>query len=59
MAYSKTSNVSASRYDANTTSDFTVTVFYLNNSGTPSIATYTDNAKDVNIGKVFLIAQTL
>ena len=54
MAYSKTSNVTANRYDANTTSDFTVTVFYLNNSGTPSIATHTDNAKDVNnIGKVF------
>ena len=54
MAYNKSSNITSNRYDANTTSDFTVTVFYLNNSGTPSIATHTDNAKDVNnIGHIF------
>ena len=54
MAYNKSSNITNNSYDANTTSDFTVTVFYLNNSGTPSIATHTDNAKDVNnIGHIF------
>jgi hypothetical protein len=54
MAYSKTSNVNSNRYDANTVNDFTVTVFYLNNSGTPSVQTHTDNNKDVNdIGHIF------
>jgi len=54
MVYSKTSSISSDKYNANTTSDFTVNVFYLNNSGTPTVSTHTDNSKDVNnIGKVF------
>jgi len=54
MNYSKTANVSSTIYNTNTTSDFTVSVHYLNNSGTPSVSTHTDNTKDVNnIGKIF------
>ena len=54
MSYSKTVSVSADKYNANTISGFTVNVFYLNNSGTPTVSTHTDNSKDVNdIGKVF------
>jgi hypothetical protein len=34
--------------------NFTISVFYLNNSGTPSINTYTNNDKDIpNIGHIF------
>jgi hypothetical protein len=47
-------SITAGSYDANTTSDFTVNVYYLNNNGTPTIATHTDNTKDsTNAGKVF------
>jgi len=54
MAYSKTSAFSADKYNATTTSNFTVNVFYLNNNGTPSVETHIDNSKLVNnIGKVF------
>jgi len=54
MAYSKTSAFSADNYNADTSSNFTVNVFYLNNNGTPYVSTHTDNNKDVNnIGKVF------
>ena len=54
MEYNKPSNFTNNSYDANTTSDFTVTVFYLDNSGTPTVETYIDNEKDVNdIGHIF------
>ena len=54
-AYSKIDNsVTTGRYDDNTTSDFTLIVYYLNNSGTPSINTYTNNDKNIpNIGHIF------
>ena len=54
-AYSKSDNsITSGRYDDNTTSDFTLTVYYLNNSGTPTINTYTNNDKDIpNIGHIF------
>ena len=55
VTYNETdSSITAGRYDANTTSDFTVNVYYLDNTGTPSIVTHTDNTKDsTNVGKVF------
>ncbi len=63
MDYIKTSDVTANSYDTDTSSNFIVTVFYLNNSGTsndglsitkPIIETHTDNTKDVDdIGKIF------
>ena len=55
VTYNETdSSITAGRYDANTTSDFTVNVYYLDNTGTPSITTHTDNTKDsTNTGKVF------
>ena len=55
QAYSKSDNsITSNRYDANTTSDFTITVYYLNNTGTPTVSTYTNNDKDIpDIGHIF------
>jgi hypothetical protein len=52
--YNKLSTVSTNSYDANTISTFTVSIFYLNNSGTPTVDTSVNNIKQFrNAGKIF------
>ena len=48
------SSITNARYDDTTTSDVTVRVYYLNNTGTPTISYIDDNQKDVpDIGHIF------
>ena len=48
------SSITNDRYDDTTTSDVTVRVYYLDNTGTPTISYIDDNQKDVpDIGHIF------
>ena len=52
--YDKSSTISSNSYDATTISTFTISIFYLNNSGTPTVDTSVNNLKEFNnVGKIF------
>ena len=51
--YTKTSNVSSGRYDATSSNNFTISVFYLNNTNVSTVDTHTHTQTLPNIGKIF------
>jgi hypothetical protein len=52
--YDEDASISSGTYDSNTTSDFTIGVYYLDNTGTPTVDEHLDNQKDIpDIGHVF------
>ena len=56
---SSDSGITSQRYDDTTTSDVTVRVYYLDNTGTPDISYIDDNQKDVpDIGHIFKDSET-
>ena len=58
IAYSKTSSVGSSSYDANTESSFITNVSYLNHSSSPTINTQTNATTIGDIGVIFRDSST-